>query len=76
MRNAKNNYNLLEKLFGTLTAGCGFGESCMFGSDSSSLQESRRFFTPIALTESYYMCLRLKDYHGVIKNIEDKILKD
>ena len=35
MRNSKNGYKELERLFGTLGSGCSFGESCLFGSDST-----------------------------------------
>lgn len=35
LRNAKENYRKLEKHFGTLNAGCSFGESCMFGQEST-----------------------------------------
>jgi hypothetical protein len=35
LRNGKKSYKPLERLFGTMTQGMAFGESCMFVQESS-----------------------------------------
>lgn len=70
MRNSKDKYKALEKLFGTLGPGNAFGESCMFGSDSASLKETTKFFNAIALTESYYLTINLREYKKIMEEHE------
>jgi CRP-like cAMP-binding protein len=76
LRNSKDNYNTLERLFGTMHAGMAFGESCMFGSESHSLYEKNKFYQAVALTDSYYLTLSLKDYRNAMLYHEDQIEKD
>lgn len=70
MRNSKDAYKPLEKLFGTFGPGNAFGESCMFGSESTALAEKHKFYTAIALTESYYLTIDLRKYRRVMEQQE------
>lgn len=76
MRNTRENLKELERLFGTMGAGMAFGESCMFGNDAASLMDRNKFYNPIALTESYYLTLNMRDYQKVLKNIEEQMQRD
>jgi hypothetical protein len=48
----------------------------MFGSDSSNLCSKNRFYQAIALTDSYYLTISLKDYEKVMIMHEDQIERD
>lgn len=53
----KKPYEALERYFACLKEGEVIGESCMFGDDSQNIKEKARFYTPIALTDCYYLTL-------------------
>ena len=63
----------LERYFGCLVEGQTFGESCMFGDDSSAIKYKPRFYTPIALTDCYYLTLSCENLKEVVDQREQYI---
>lgn len=58
-----------------MSSGCAFGESCMIGLEHKDLQEKNRFYQAIAMSDSFYITLSLKDYKEIMRAHEDQVLK-
>lgn len=69
MRDSENQYEPLERHFGTLNHGMVFGESILLGPPSTA----PRFYNAIAMTECAVLQLNLRDWNLVLNSQERKI---
>jgi CRP-like cAMP-binding protein len=60
---------------GVLGPGMAFGELCMFAEEAHQLSDRQRFYQAIALTESYYITLSMREFGAVMRSHEEAIEK-
>jgi CRP-like cAMP-binding protein len=68
MRDSKDNYNPLERHFGTLSCGMTFGESMLLKE-----QNTKRFFNAIAFNDVKVLQLDLRDFETMLTKKDRKI---
>lgn len=63
LRDSKNNFCVLERLFGTLGVGMGFGEYTF------EVDNKRKFYNAIALTECWCFVISKLDFFNALKDV-------
>ncbi len=76
MRDLKKNLEPLERYFGYLSTGDLFGESCMIATHSKMLVPTIKFYDAFAITDCYYLTLKMSDLKKVWGEAEQRKLKE
>lgn len=66
MRDAKDKYAPLERLFGVLAEGNAFGESALL------YENRRKFYNAITFTECYFLTIQKLDFDHFIRDVEKR----
>ena len=70
LRNSKNHYAPLERLFGTLDVGMAFGEFAV------AKEGKRKFYEPITLTDCLCLVISRLDFEMSLKEVEKKSVNE
>lgn len=70
LRDSKNGFAPLERLFGTMEKGMAFGETAM------NLENRKKFYHAIALTETWVLQIQKFDFENVVKEVEKKLVNE
>lgn len=66
MRDSRNHYEPLERLFGVLAAGNAFGESALL------YENRRKFYNAITFTECYFLTIQKLEFDHFITEVEKR----